>query len=134
MANALKRNSGGDAFCTHHNDDMLISGGRVKVGPDVATAAVSLVRHSEADTNTRLPVHGSFLQKAKTESMIADTTPTASNAILYVLVPAALASSAATTAGLTFLPSFHRIRGGGARLRRPSRERTRTTAKNMKPE
>ena len=41
----------------------------------------------------------------------------------------ALASSAATTAGFTFfLPSFQRTRGGGARLRRPSRDRTRTTA------
>jgi hypothetical protein len=40
---------------------------------------------------------------------------------------ATFASSAAATAGLTFLPSFHRTRGGGARLRRPSRERTRTT-------
>lgn len=44
--------------------------------------------------------------------------------------PAAFASSAAATAGLTFLPSFHRTRGGGARLRRPSRERTRTTFTN----
>lgn len=44
---------------------------------------------------------------------------------------AALASSAAATAGLTFFPSFHRTRGGGARLRRPSRERTRTT-RNIK--
>ncbi len=40
---------------------------------------------------------------------------------------AAFASSAAATAGFTFFPSFHRTRGGGARLRRPSRERTRTT-------
>lgn len=40
---------------------------------------------------------------------------------------AAFASSAAATAGLTFLPSFHRTRGGGARFRRPSRDRTRTT-------
>ena len=40
---------------------------------------------------------------------------------------AALASSAAATAGFTFLPSFHLTRGGGARLRRPTRDRTRTT-------
>ena len=47
--------------------------------------------------------------------------------INQVLAAAAFASSAAATAGLTFLPSFQRTRGGGARLRRPSRERTRTT-------
>lgn len=49
----------------------------------------------------------------------------------YVLVPATvaaiLASSAAATAVLTFLPSFHLTRGGGSRFRRPSRDRTRTT-------
>jgi len=66
-------------------------------------------------------------REAKTKSMITNVTP-ATNVILY-LAPLALASSAATTAGLTFLPSFHRTRGGGARLRRPSRERTRTTTK-----
>lgn len=49
-----------------------------------------------------------------------------------VLAAAALASSAAATAGLTFLPSFHRTRGGGARLRRPSRERTRTTERKIR--
>lgn len=50
------------------------------------------------------------------------------NEIYAFAVPAAaFASSAAATAGLTFFPSFHRTRGGGARLRRPSRERTRTT-------
>jgi hypothetical protein len=43
---------------------------------------------------------------------------------------ATFASSAAATAGLTFFPSFHRTRGGGARLRRPSRDRTRTTTRN----
>ena len=52
----------------------------------------------------------------------------------YCRAAAALASSAAATAGLTFLPSFHRTRGGGARLRRPSRERTRTTERVMKIE
>lgn len=41
----------------------------------------------------------------------------------------AFASSAAATAGLTFFPSLKRTRGGGARFRRPSRERTRTTAR-----
>jgi len=66
-------------------------------------------------------------REAETKSMITDVTPT-SNVMLY-LAPLALASSAAATAGLTFLPSFHRTRGGGARLRRPSRERTRTTTK-----
>ena len=50
----------------------------------------------------------------------------------YCRAAAALASSAAATAGLTFLPSFHRTRGGGARLRRPSRERTRTTDRHMR--
>ena len=40
---------------------------------------------------------------------------------------AALASSAAATAGFTFLPSFHRTLGGGARFLRPVRDRTRTT-------
>lgn len=62
-------------------------------------------------------------REAKTKSMKTDVTPS------NYLAPLALASSAATTAGLTFLPSFHRMRGGGARLRRPSRERTRTTTK-----
>jgi hypothetical protein len=42
-----------------------------------------------------------------------------------------LASSAAATAGFTFLPSFHRTLGGGARLRRPTRERTRTTTQTQ---
>lgn len=46
---------------------------------------------------------------------------------VYAFAPLAFASSAAATAGFTFFPSFHRTRGGGARLRRPSRERTRTT-------
>lgn len=52
---------------------------------------------------------------------------------IYALAAVALASSAAATAGFTFLPSFHRTRGGGARLRRPSRERTRTTAQSTRP-
>jgi hypothetical protein len=43
------------------------------------------------------------------------------------LAAAAFASSAAATTGLTFFPSLYRGRGGGARLRRPSLERTRTT-------
>ena len=88
--------------------------------------------YSEASEQLQIPdvyTHIALAQEreAKTKSMITDITPT-SNAILY-LAPLALASSAATTAGLTFLPSFHRMRGGGARLRRPSRERTRTTTK-----
>lgn len=56
------------------------------------------------------------------------------NVTIYAFVPAAFASSAAATAGFTFLPSFHRTRGGGARLRRPSRERTRTTKLHVKRE
>ena len=49
------------------------------------------------------------------------------NIYAFPAAAATLASSAAATAGLTFLPSFHRTLGGGARFRRPSRDRTRTT-------
>lgn len=44
------------------------------------------------------------------------------------------ASPAACTAGLTFFPSLYRMRGGGARFRRPSRERTRTTGMIILPQ
>ena len=69
-------------------------------------------------------------QEKKENSTNAQHAGHSENSIYALAV--AFASSAAVTAGLTFLPSFHRTRGGGARLRRPSRERTRTTRNGRK--
>ena len=79
------------------------------------------------DENIQLKDHDCMQTKRVDEKKYIASRRYACYIHALAAAPAALASSAAATAGFTFLPSFQRTRGGGARLRRPSRERTRTT-------
>lgn len=80
---------------------------------------ITITQHRSSTTRFRLRMHVTGWNTA------FDLSPR--QAFHALPAPAAFASSAAATAGFTFFPSFQRMRGGGARLRRPSRDRTRTT-------